>query len=310
METTHTFEFTSRPDMYAEHTFEFISFTGAIVFAHEWSLKCYNVWGKYTGSGSDANIHLPYDTQLSVKNMWGKQNFGRLYIEVMEVTDTSIKVKYWIKCYHPSEWYSGLTYEGKLTCITGAPAPPPGETVKTYSDATYATEKTVFDPEEIVYVEALGDPLGPLAWLPAILRVVSDSADTIVIPLPRHSLGRYRGSFKVTQASTNQSLNQIHLDAGERAVLSCDVDWDGNAATHEIWRGVAPEPTPGPNATHFRIQVNTQRDMLGTMMWDSQKCPFVTPVAPGERCPDIEMEFTQMQITNTFVSPGLPIALI
>ncbi|GAH26191.1 unnamed protein product, partial [marine sediment metagenome] len=32
------------------------------------------------------------------------------------------------------------------------------------------------------------------------------------------------------------------------------------------------------------IQVNTQQNMLGTMMWDSQKCAFKNPVAPGEYC--------------------------
>ncbi|MBA7594671.1 hypothetical protein ES703_01618 [subsurface metagenome] len=513
--------------MSGEYTFQFTPTQGEIIFSHEWSLRCYNVWGKYTGSGTEGNIHLPYDIQLKVKNMWGKQNFGRLYIEAKAITPNSITVKYWIKCYHPGEWYNGLTYSGKLTCATGggpetetlrtystnifedanletrfpleswiwvqasdgvtqggtrdcfirdesgkeivislkesSDAPgyyrgafyitsgptnailvrihldefgkadlrcdvngddvfshwvisavselpgPQIETTRTYVDSTYIEEAAIFPAEATCYVWAAGpysgntggtrdlrvvadsgdvihvtlteetffnfkgsflvtngstndelnrihleegeaaslyvdingDGVSPYCriarTLPSgeaiytyenpectnaqdvfdhettvyvdatalaatdgtrILDVQADSGDKIQVTLEQHLIPtHFRGSFKVTNASTDDDLDQIHLDIGEKAILSCDVNQNGESASCEIWC-ITKVEIDETYATHYRIQVNTQIDMLGTMMWDSQKCLFSDPVALDARCPDIEYAGSTLDLSG------------
>ncbi|GAH59749.1 unnamed protein product, partial [marine sediment metagenome] len=159
-----------------------------------------------------------------------------------------------------------------------------GEVVATYEDGNYAIPQDTFNHETTVYVDATD-----LISTGGIreLTVKADSGDEIRVDLIEWPAKHYRGSFKVTEASTSDELNQIHLDIGERAVLYCDIDLDGQAASCEIWCHIK-DVIDETYATHYRIQVNTQIDMLGTMMWDSQKCGFAKPVAPGERCPDIE----------------------
>ena len=184
MTSSTTFVFTNRSEMSGEYTFQFTPTQGDIIFSHEWSLSCYNVWGKYTGSGSEGDIHLPYNIQLRVKNMWGSQNFGRLHIEIREVTPNSITVKYWIKCYHPGEWYTGLTYTGKLTCITeGGPG---AETLRTYSTNVFedANLETEFPLESWIWVQATD---GVTQGGTRVCTVTSQSGEEITLSLKESS---------------------------------------------------------------------------------------------------------------------------
>ncbi|GAH77803.1 unnamed protein product, partial [marine sediment metagenome] len=149
----------------------------------------------------------------------------------------------------------------------------PTETVKTYTDATYLPEieEDTFDLETNVFVEAtnLSETGGT-----KILKVVANSSDTIYVTLTEGPPTRYRGNFKITTASTRDDNNEIHLDSGEKAILYCDVDDDGIIASTEIWADFKPPDPTTLDATHYQIQINTQQNMLGTMMWDSQKCQF------------------------------------
>lgn len=120
-ESTYIFKFTRRPSMYEEHTFTFPEKTGPATFFQSWSFKVYNVWGKFTAGGS-SNIYfaLPYTQNIRVKGgiLNKSHNFGKLHIEMISESSTSAKVRYWVKCYHPRDWYNGLTFTGTLSCRT------------------------------------------------------------------------------------------------------------------------------------------------------------------------------------------------
>ncbi|GAH52028.1 unnamed protein product, partial [marine sediment metagenome] len=241
MTSSTTLTFTNRSEMSGEYTFQFTPTQGEIIFSHEWNLTCYNVWGKYTGSGTEGDIHLPYNIQLRVKNMWGSQNFGRLHIETREITPNSITVKYWIKCYHPGEWYNGLSYSGKLTCMT--PGDTQTEVIRTYSRPIFVDEnlETEFPLESRIFVRATD---GIETGGTRDCTVTTDSGEQIVIPLTElpDALGYYIGSFLITSGGTWQGLLRLHMEEFERATLKCDVNQDGVYSYWEIW---AEEKGPG-----------------------------------------------------------------
>lgn len=191
----------------------------------------------------------------------------------------------------------GLYAIGAFVYRTGTPIGTPVETVKTYSDSGYGTEKDTFDLETNVFVEATN---GVTTGGTKTLKVVADFGDTIYVTLTEGPATRYRGYFKITKASTRDDDNEIHLDSGEKAVLYCDIDNDNMVATAEIWADTKPSDPVALDATHYQIQVNTQQDMLGTMMWDSQKCQFPRGViiSPDERCPDIEYQGTMLDLSG------------
>ncbi|GAH61459.1 unnamed protein product, partial [marine sediment metagenome] len=179
---------------------------------------------------------LPYDIQLRVKNMWGSQNFGRLYIETREVTPNSITIKYWIKCYHPGEWYTGLSFSGKLTCFT--PGDTQTEVIRTYSRPIFVDEnlETEFPLESRIFVRATdGISIGGTR----VCTVTTDSGEQITIPLKElpDAPSYYIGSFLITSGRTWQGLLRLHMEEFERATLKCDVNQDGVYSYWEIWAG-------------------------------------------------------------------------
>jgi len=186
---------------------------------------------------------------------------------------------------------------GAFIYRTGIPAGTPVETVKAYSDSGYGTEKDTFDLETNIFVEATN---GVTTGGTKTLKVVADSGDIIYVTLTEGPPTCYRGYFKITAASTRDDKNEIHLVSNEKAILYCDVDDDGMTASAETWAEIKPSDPVPLDATHFQIQVNTQKDMLGTMMWDSQKCQFPegVVVGPDERCPDIEYQGIQLDLSG------------
>lgn len=171
--------------------------------------------------------------------------------------------------------------------------PPTFEVVQTFSSNTYATPKHIFEHEETVYVQATNlAGAGPEG--PPILLVTADSSDQILVALVEAPATRFRGTFIVTAGPTNDTTDRIHLDLYERAVLTCDVDRDGKVATTEIFCHGAIAPT----GSYYRIQVNTQRDMLGTMMWDSGNIWTSTVLVHDERSPEFEYAGAKLDLTG------------
>jgi len=171
----------------------------------------------------------------------------------------------------------------------------PVETVKTYTNVGYGVEADTFDLETNVFVEATNSSE---TGGKKILKVVASSSDTIYVTLTEGPATCYRGYFKITAASTRDDNNEIHLDSGEKAILSCDIDGDGVSASTKIWADIKPDDPDPLDATHYQIQVNTQKNMLGTMMWDSQKCQLSIVVSPDDRCPEIEYNGTQLNLSG------------
>ncbi len=174
---------------------------------------------------------------------------------------------------------------------TGAPV----ETVKAYTDSGYGAEATVFDLESTIFVEATN---GSETGGTKTLLVTSEAGDRIYVTLTEAALTLYRGTFKITLASTRDDNNEIHLNPNDKATLYCDVDDDGMIASIEIWADNAPVVPGSLDATHYQMQVNTQQNMLGTMMWDSQKCQLLIVVSPDDRCPEIEYQGTQLDLSG------------
>ncbi|MGI6423634.1 MAG: InlB B-repeat-containing protein [Candidatus Dojkabacteria bacterium] len=57
------------------------------------------------------------------------------------------------------------------------------------------------------------------------------------------------------------------------------------------------DPAPATNATHYRIQVNTNSSFSGTMMWDSGQTS-VSAIANGTRSPDISYAGTALSLNG------------
>jgi hypothetical protein len=53
-------------------------------------------------------------------------------------------------------------------------------------------------------------------------------------------------------------------------------------------------------STHYQIEVNTNTSFTGTVMWDSGKVAFATPVDNGSRTPDITYTGTTLQFGVTY----------
>ena len=177
----------------------------------------------------------------------------------------------------------------------------PVETVKTYTDSGYGTEADTFNLETNIFVEATNSSeTGGTKTLSVTSEAVGGK---IHVTLTEGPPTRYRGYFKITAASTRDDDNEIHLNPHDKATLYCDVDDDGVAASTEIWAVSKPDDPVPFDATHYQIQVNTQQNMLGTMMWDSQKCQFPGGiiVSPNERCPDIEYQGTQLNLSGNII---------
>jgi len=204
MTSEFTFSFTSKSEMYAEHTFHFTPFQGAIIFEHKWTLKSRNIYGIWLGAGIETNIHLPYFTKLKVIRLTGAEYFGELHIKTLEVTADSITVAYWIKNFRPGWWLENITFSGILTCITSGPTE--SETIRTFSASNYSgpSETDIFDFDQWVYIQATDGITGGGF---KVATVVTDSGESINVTLitgPDNAL-LYRGRFLLTGSTTEQS---------------------------------------------------------------------------------------------------------
>ena len=187
-----------------------------------------------------------------------------------------------------SEWSNVAIFR-----MSGADPPPADfEVVQTFSSNTYATPKHIFESGETVYVQATD--LITAGAAPLTLRVTADSGDLISVALAEGPATRYRGTFIVTALATNDATDTIHLDLYEKATLRCDVNRDGLVASEEIFRHGAVEPT----GSYYRIQVNTQQDMLGTMMWDSGNIWTSVTLVHEERSPEFEYAGAKLDLTG------------
>ncbi|MBA7640167.1 hypothetical protein ES703_47832 [subsurface metagenome] len=71
------------------------------------------------------------------------------------------------------------------------------------------------------------------------------------------------------------------------------------AASFVMFREGDPDPKPDPTVTgYYRIQVNTQANFDGTMMWDSGNTPIATAFVNGVRCSDIEYLGAALDLTG------------
>jgi len=115
-----------------------------------------------------------------------------------------------------------------------------------------------------------GDPLSEAVtyyW-----RVMVWDADDNASPWSDYDF--FRLEALVPEAPTSLYINDMPsgAEAGDRLYFN---------AVYED-----PNP-PGDQAVNYQIQVNTQEDFNGRMMWDSGKTAFTAPVGIGERCEDI-----------------------
>jgi len=142
-ESSYIFRFTSRINMYEEHTFTFPAKTDLLAqVQHSWSLKCYNLAGEWTGSGTSSvgggffpipnwpsfeytdpsfTFTLPFSEVIDVRTFLHlKLRFGELHIETISETSTSLRIKYWVTCEQAGilGWYEGLEWRGSLSCVT------------------------------------------------------------------------------------------------------------------------------------------------------------------------------------------------
>jgi len=186
-----------------------------------------------------------------------------------------------------SEWSNVAIFR-----MSGTSPPPTFEVVQTFSNNTYTIPKHIFEYGEMVYVQATD--LATAGAVPLTLRVTADSGDLISVALAEGPALRYRGTFVITMGVTNDAIDRIHLDFYEKATLSCDVNRDGVAATGEVFcHGAA-----GFIGSYYRIQVNTQEDMLGTMMWDSGNIWTSVIFVIDERSPDFEYTGVKLDLTG------------
>jgi len=129
--STYIFRFNSKPDMYEEYTFTFPAKTGPAYFTHSWTLECYSPYGKFSGGGDTPgrsddvrSFTLPLEQIIRVGIETLRRNFGKLHIEMIAETSTSVKIRYWVKCDQPEYWYDSLEWQGSLSCYTrNSPVP-------------------------------------------------------------------------------------------------------------------------------------------------------------------------------------------
>ncbi len=120
-----------------------------------------------------------------------------------------------------------------LTLILGITtvAPAHQDMIFTYSDDTYAVPETTFDDGDTVYVEVT-DNVTKLTGALVISVTNVQEANSISVSVTEGATYIYRGSFTITSGADGFEI--LHMEHGQTATISADLDGEGDGATKNI----------------------------------------------------------------------------
>ncbi len=120
-----------------------------------------------------------------------------------------------------------------LTLIMGITtiAPAAQDMIFTYSDALYDVPETTFDDGDTVYVEVTDNVTTSTGAL--TIPVTNDQeANSISVSVTEGATYIYRGSFIITSGA--DEAGKLHMEHGQTATISPDLDGEGDGATKQI----------------------------------------------------------------------------
>jgi len=101
----------------------------------------------------------------------------------------------------------------------------------TYSDAAYTQPETTFDDGDTVYVQVTDNVTTGTGTL--VISVARDGeANSISVSVTEGATYIYRGSFTIT--SGVDTATALHMEHGQTATISADLDGEGDGATKQI----------------------------------------------------------------------------
>jgi len=120
-----------------------------------------------------------------------------------------------------------------LTLIMGITtiAPAAQDMIFTYSDAAYTLPATTFGDGDIVYVEVT-DNVTTLTGALTISVARDGEANLISVSVTEGTTYIYRGSFTITSGA--DTATALHMEHGQTATITADLDSDGNSDTQQI----------------------------------------------------------------------------